>query len=264
MPSCPDPAGTLSRLYATYNDRSWLDPDPLLVVLGYESVADMEVAGLLSAALALGNARLIMKAARQALEPLGARPAKTLAGMGDATLRRHLAGFTYRFFDGGHLAAFLGGIRGILTDHPSIEDAFLAHDDPAQPDYAAAASGLVRELAERSPGAWPSNLLPDPGRGSASKRTFLFLRWMVRKDAVDPGVWTRADPGRLLVPLDTHMAAACRRLGFLRRSSVDLAAAREATASLRAYSPDDPLRYDFCMTRPGIRDDLDPDSCFES
>ena len=57
------------------------------------------------------------------------------------------------------------------------------------------------------------------------------------------------------------MAAACRRLGLLTRRSADLKAAREVTEAFRRLRPDDPVRYDFCLTRPGIRPDLDPDQC---
>jgi uncharacterized protein (TIGR02757 family) len=115
----------------------------------------------------------------------------------------------------------------------------------------------------RITGTWKSNLFPDPERGSAAKRVFLYLRWMIRKDAVDPGPWTRVSPAGLVIPLDTHMAAACRCLGLLGRTQTDLRAAREATAAFRAILPEDPVRYDFCMTRPGIHPDLDPAVCFE-
>jgi hypothetical protein len=102
---------------------------------------------------------------------------------------------------------------------------------------------------------------------------------MVRKDAIDPGGWTRVDPARLIVPLDTHMFATCRdTLGFLgeprkgailvpsgkgreietggadapRFSVPDMRAALRVTEAFRLYSPSDPVKYDFALTRPGI------------
>lgn len=251
----------LEELYARYNDPAYLDPDPLAVVLSFSEPEDREVAGLVCAALALGNAGLIVKAARQVLAVLGPAPASALASMELSELRDALGGFRYRFFSGDDLASYIGGIKA-LRQRGSLESLFLSCDDPVEPDYAQAASGLVQALRGASDRSWPGNLLPDPAKGSASKRTFLFLRWMVRKDNVDPGPWRRCDPSRLVVPLDTHMAAACRRYGFLKRKSLDLAAAREAGAALRLLRPDDPLRYDFCMTRPGIRPELNPDECF--
>jgi uncharacterized protein (TIGR02757 family) len=252
----------LDELYTRYNDPAWLDPDPLAVALRYERPADLELAGLAAAALALGNAGLIVRAATAALAPLGSEPAKALAELGFKAYAETLAGFKYRFFYGRQLASLLSGAAALRAGHGSLEAAFLGYDDPREPDYAAAASGLVRALRAASPEPWPSMLLPDPADGSAAKPTFLYLRWMVRRDRVDPGPWTRCDPARLVVPLDTHMAAACRRYGFLSRRSVDLKAAREASEALRRIRPNDPLRYDFCMTRPGIRPDLSPDECF--
>ncbi len=236
----------------------------------------------MAAALALGNATSIMGAASTVLGPFGRHPAEALASMDDRDVANAVAGFRYRFFDEVDLAAFLCAVRSVRGACGNLEQAFLNGDDPAEPDYVQAASRFVRLLvaaggrtrdgagdraegsssAGRSP-PWRSNLFPDPARGSAAKRVFLYLRWMVRKDAVDPGPWRNADPARLLIPLDTHMAAACRRLGLITRLSTDLKAAREAGAAFRTIRPDDPVRYDFCMTRPGIRPDLDPDDCFD-
>lgn len=232
-------------------------------MLRYPDPADLEVAGIVASALALGNAALITRACEAVLAPFGPRPASALAAMDDPALARAVGGFRYRFFDESDLRPFLAAVRSLRAECGSLEAAFLARTRGDEPDYAPAASRFVRALAAAAPAAWRANLFPDPGRGSASKRVFLYLRWMIRRDAVDPGPWTSADPSRLVVPLDTHMAAACRRLGLLSRKTTDLAAAREATAAFRALNPEDPARYDFSMTRPGIRPDLDPDSCFD-
>jgi len=97
-----------------------------------------------------------------------------------------------------------------------------------------------------------SYLLPDPRLGSACKRLNLYLRWMVRRDAVDPGGWN-VPPAKLVVPLDTHMHALGRALGLTDRRSADLRTALEITAAFRAIAPDDPVRYDFALTRLGMR-----------
>lgn len=236
----------------------------MAVVRWFDDPADIEVAGLLAASLALGNASAITRAAEAVLRIFGDRPARGLASMDDRAIRNALSGFRYRFFDADDMASFILAARNLIARHGSLERAFLAVDDPADDDYAATASRFVHSLADESgrPDPWRSNLFPDPARGSAAKRVFLYLRWMIRRDAVDPGPWSRADPRRLVVPLDTHMAAACRRLGILARQTTDLKAAREALAIFRIISPDDPVRYDFCMTRPGIHPDLDADQCF--
>jgi len=264
-------AELLDLLYRRYNDLRWLSADPLEVVLEYRRPADQELAALVCASLALGSAPLIVKAARHVLYTVSGKSGGLVSGpslrsivlsKGSDGLLAALDGFRYRFFTGADIAALLYAAASLSKQHTSLESAFLAGFATGDSDYVNAASAFVRALRDASPWPFKTSLLPDPLDGSAAKRTFLYLRWMVRSDSVDPGTWKRAEPSRLIVPLDTHMAAACRRLGFLSRKSTDLAAAREATLSLKAFCPHDPLRFDFCMTRPGIHPELDPDECF--
>ena len=107
---------------------------------------------------------------------------------------------------------------------------------------------FVGELRSYAGSVLPS-LLPSPADGSACKRLNLFLRWMVRKDAVDPGPWTSVPGAKLVVPLDTHMFRIARGLGLTPRRQADLKIALEITAGFRAIRPDDPVRYDFSLTR---------------
>ncbi|MCK4410112.1 MAG: DUF2400 family protein, partial [Candidatus Eisenbacteria sp.] len=98
--------------------------------------------------------------------------------------------------------------------------------------------------------------LPDPARGSACKRLHLFLRWMVRSDDVDPGGWDAVPASKLIVPLDTHMHRFSLLLGLTDRKQANGRTALEITRAFRSFSPDDPVKYDFSLTRLGIRDDL--------
>jgi uncharacterized protein (TIGR02757 family) len=87
----------------------------------------------------------------------------------------------------------------------------------------------------------------------------LYLRWMVRRDAIDPGGWTSLRPEHLVVPLDVHVFRAARRLGWTARRTPNLRAAQEITAQLATICPRDPLRYDFAITRPGILREVAPE-----
>ena len=104
--------------------------------------------------------------------------------------------------------------------------------------------------------AWPPPSY-DPEKGSALKRMNLFLRWMVRRDAVDPGVWRDVPASKLILPLDTHTFRISRLLGFTRRKSADLRAALESTAAFRRLNGDDPLKYDFSLACFGARGSAD-------
>jgi uncharacterized protein (TIGR02757 family) len=98
-----------------------------------------------------------------------------------------------------------------------------------------------------------SHLLPRASKGSACKRLALFIRWMARRDDVDPGGWNSVAPRDIIVPLDTHMFRIATGLGFVKRRSADGTAAEEATDGFRAFCPSDPVKYDFALTRFGIR-----------
>src|SRR5262249_50781860 len=94
---------------------------------------------------------------------------------------------------------------------------------------------------------------PRPSAGSGCKRLNLFLRWMVRRDALDLGVWRRVSPARLIVPLDTHVIRVGRCLRLTRYTSPGWPMAREITAGLRRLDPQDPVKYDYALCHLGMR-----------
>ena len=125
--------------------------------------------------------------------------------------------------------------------------AFISEDT-----YHNALDRFVRNLLEGA-GMEKCSLLARPSLGSACKRLHLFMRWMVRKDDVDPGGWQWISPSVLIIPLDVHMFRAAVALGFTGRKTASCAAAFEITESFRAINPDDPVKYDFALTRMGIQ-----------
>lgn len=246
-------AETLEALYETYNRRAYLSPDPLEFLYRYDSPADREVVGLIASSLAYGRVASILASIETVLAALGGSPAAALAELakdGGDELRERLDGFVHRFTDGREMAKFLHGIGRALNGHGSLERLFLAGFDGSD------VFGAMERFADAMLGyaALPaSHLLPRPSKGSACKRLALYLRWMTRQDDVDPGGWRGIRPRDIIVPLDTHMHRIARGLGFVTRRAADGKAAREVTAGFRAIRPDDPARYDFTLTRFGIR-----------
>ncbi|MDQ1256226.1 MAG: hypothetical protein QG656_822 [Candidatus Hydrogenedentes bacterium] len=247
-------AEQLEALYARYNRREFVCPDPLQFLYGYADVRDREIAGFVASALAYGRVAQILRSVAAVLEIMGPRPRAYLESAADDALARTFGGFRHRFTSGDELAAMLAGIRSVLDRHGSLNACFVSYLDPAAPDTLDAAAGLVREIHT---GDALSSLLACPTRGSACKRLHLYLRWMVRRDDVDPGGWTGVSPAQLVVPLDTHMFAIGRALGFTQRRQADGKTAVEMSAAFRQIVPQDPVRYDFALTRLGIRSDTD-------
>lgn len=149
----------------------------------------------------------------------------------------------------------------MIEEHGSLQECFRSHLDPSADSVFEALCGFVDELTRAEP-ELGNFLLPSPGRGSACKRLNLFLRWMVRNDEVDPGGWEAVPARILLVPLDTHMFRICSALEMTCRSQADMKSALEVTGAFREYAPDDPVRYDFAITRLGMGGEESADRLF--
>ncbi len=83
----------------------------------------------------------------------------------------------------------------------------------------------------------------------------MFLRWLVRTEWPDLGLWTHYPADQLIIPLDTHVARISRFIGLTDRATPDGKMAQEITAALRRLYPADPLRYDFAISHLGILGD---------
>ena len=79
----------------------------------------------------------------------------------------------------------------------------------------------------------------------------MFLRWMVRDDNIDMGLWSDIKKTDLIIPLDTHTFNVSKKLGLLERKTYDLEAAIELTKTLKTFDENDPLKYDFALYRIG-------------
>jgi uncharacterized protein (TIGR02757 family) len=95
---------------------------------------------------------------------------------------------------------------------------------------------------------------------SAMKRWMMFLRWMVRDDHIDLGLWKNVDRADLILPLDTHTFKVSQKLGLLKRKSYDMQSALEITCKLKEFDPKDPVKYDFALYRLGQEKKADDES----
>jgi uncharacterized protein (TIGR02757 family) len=240
----------LDGLYARYHRREFVHPDPVEFLYGYGDPRDREVVGLVASSLAYGRVAQILASVSRVLERMPS-PASFVAGSSRRTLRREFAGFKHRFTTGDELSGLLLGVKRAVEEHGSLRACFAAGIRPGDETVVPALTNFAGTLS-REMGDGCNSILPSPCRGSACKRLNLFLRWMVRRDEVDPGGWDEVPPSSLLVPLDTHMYRVSRALGFTRRRSADLRTALEVTEAFRRIHPGDPVRYDFVLTRAGI------------
>ena len=238
----------LEYYYSKYNRPELISPDPLQFV--YEYPDHMETAGFIASCFALGRVNSIISALKLIFSRM---PDLTNYIVSHKFKDFYITfkDFKYRFFSAEHIAFFLSGIGRILNQHGTLENLFCS----ASGNIIDKQKNFIAEIRKASDNR-TGILLADPGKGSACKRLNLFLRWMVRKDTVDPGVWNKIKPEELLVPVDTHMHNIGRILEFTSRKAADLKTVLEITEKFKGINPRDPVKYDFALTRMGIHPDF--------
>lgn len=249
---------TLDRLYAKYNHCDLIKPDPLQFVYRYDKPSDMEVAAFLAADLAYGRVEQIQKSLTNLFERMGESPYAFVRGFGKAE-QRSLKGFKHRFTTDQDISDLLMLLKKVVNRYAGIEEFFIQGYKPDDRNIVPALSKFCNSLLDMY--ATEHNLktsrglkylLVNPAKGSACKRLNLFLRWMVRDDDVDTGLWKSIDKAKLIVPIDVHMGRLCKILRLYNRKVVSLATAIKITEGFAKIEPADPVKYDFALSRIGI------------
>jgi len=219
------------------------------------------VAGFCAAGLAFGRVASVLQSIDSLLRVMGPSPAEYVRRFDPSRDAKALEPLVHRWIRGADLAALVLILQRMLRESGSIEGFFAAGDDPSAPDISAALDSFSRRALETdlkpvygrtAKRRGVCYFFPRPSAGSACKRLNLYLRWMVRRDAVDLGVWTKVSPSRLIVPLDTHVIRLGRCLRLTKYVSPGWKMAAEITASLRALDAADPVRYDFSLCHIGM------------
>ncbi len=247
----------LEELYTYYNRRKFVHPDPLEFLYSYKNAQDRELVALIASSLAYGRVMQILKSVSKILEIMTPSPYLFLTDVSEKELLNSFTGFRHRFTTGEDMSCMLMAAKKMLKEYGSLLNAFAAGYSESDENILPALSSFVRRLVSGS-GGQKNSLIPIPDRGSACKRLILFLRWMVRKDSVDPGGWDLISPSKLIIPLDTHMYNICSGLKMTCRKQADMRTAIEITNEFKRIIPEDPVKYDFSLTRLGIRKEGDP------
>jgi uncharacterized protein (TIGR02757 family) len=250
----------LSRSYAAAADQR----DPIRFAASYERAEDREVAAWIASAFAYGRVDTILATVGRLLAALGPGPAEGIDRIDDfrGFARGEIGGFRHRFHGASDAAALLYAIQQARREAGSVRAFFEEKHRAEERDVGGLLSRVVtrilafdwrpatgrRTLPETSPVRF---FFPSPKSGSACKRWNLYLRWMVRKDSMDFGLWSAIPASRLVIPTDTHVHRVARRLGLTRRKAADWKTAREITDRLARFDPEDPVRYDYALCELG-------------
>ncbi|UCF00134.1 MAG: TIGR02757 family protein [Planctomycetota bacterium] len=250
----------LEKLYDRYSHPAFIKPDPLQFVYCYSNPKDMEVAAFLAAVLAYGKVLQIQNSLTRLFAPMGDSPFEFVKNF-DKHKKQKLHNFKHRFTTGDCLSDLIQLLCKVLNRYGSIQEFFIqgydSDDENIIPALNRFCDSLLTMYTKNHNGRLPRGLkylLPKPSAGSASKRLNLFLRWMVRDDDIDTGLWKSIDKAKLIVPLDVHMARLCRILKLYDQKTPSVTAALKITKGFAQIQPADPVKYDFALSRIGIRD----------
>ncbi|MBZ9629832.1 TIGR02757 family protein [Salegentibacter sp. LM13S] len=234
-----------------YNTPEFIDTDPVQIPHQFSKKEDIEIAGFLTATIAWGNRKSILKNANRLMEMLDRSPQDFVLNHSESDLE-NLTGFVHRTFNETDLIYFISALKNIYKNHGGIEAIFTKNAKKAslQP----AIHEFKKVFFEIPHPPRTQKHVSDPLKNSAAKRINMYLRWMVRKDqaGVDFGLWEKLDASLLSCPLDVHSGNVARKLKLLKRKANDAKALAELDTSLRKLDPADPVKYDFALFGLGV------------
>lgn len=217
--------------------------DPIMVAHRYRD----ETISLICALFAYGNVKQIVKF----LNSLDF----SLLQKSDAEIEEALKNHYYRFQKSEDVIALFIALKR-LSEKTTLKDVFKSGYDKNK-SVIEGINSIIQTLQDIYPySSMGYNFLisqvtlKTKGAG-ALKRWMMYLRWMVREDSIDMGLWSGVDKSDLIIPLDTHTFNVSKKLGLLSRKSYDLQAAVELTCKLKEFDKEDPLKYDFALYRIG-------------
>jgi len=218
-------------------------PDPLLIATRYKD----EFSALICALFAYGNVSAII----QFLESLDF----SLLDADESIITQKLEHHYYRFQNSCDIQALFTTLKRVKQNIGSLESIFVSAYT-RKGDVMDGLRALIGVLYDINPYRsrgyqFLLGTIPAMNPSSPYKRWHMYLRWMVRKDHLDLGLWQGVDTKDLLVPLDTHTFKLGKKLGLIQRKSYDFKAVLELSRALQKIDPSDPVKYDFALYRLG-------------
>jgi uncharacterized protein (TIGR02757 family) len=245
----------LDEKVVQYNTLDFIESDPVQIPHLFSQKEDIEIAGFLSATIAWGNRKMIIKNSHKMMDLMGNAPYDFVMTHTENDLER-LETFVHRTFNGQDFASFIRSLQHIYKNHNGLEAVFSANQSRSVGIVSMQKSihEFKKTFFEIPHQYRTQKHISDPLNNSAAKRINMYLRWMVRQDTkgVDLGIWKSISPASLSCPLDVHSGNVARKLGLLTRKQNDAKALAELDLRLREFDPIDPVKYDFALFGLGV------------
>lgn len=236
-----------------YYKRKYSSKDPVWILHKFNNEADVEIAGFITAVFSYGSVDQINKFINKLLSKIGKNVYEFTLNYSKSKDKKYLNDLSYRFQKGNELSLLFGNLNATLISNGSLKNTFVNYLDESDVSILNALQSFVVELkGQNDNGRFFNHLLPEPLSGSPCKRLNLFLRWMVRKDEIDLGIWNEIGTHRLLMPIDVHVHRIALKLGLVSRRSYDMKFSMQLTERLKEFDPHDPVKYDFALCHIGV------------
>ena len=242
----------LDRLYHLYTHRDF-SKDPQYTFSSELPQPDLETAAFIASIFAFGKVEAMNEVLRAVYSRMDGRPFEYLIRSSTTRIRKDFSDLYYRFYTVDDIQVFFTTLSLLLRKHGGLRNLFLKKGTEEERDtfpMIQRVSCSFHEAFRESTGTVSHGhrfMFPLPQKGSACKRMHLFLRWMVRKDKIDFGIWHEAGASKLILPLDTHTIKASHLIGLTEKKTANRLMALEVTDGLRTINPDDPVKYDFVL-----------------
>jgi uncharacterized protein (TIGR02757 family) len=238
--------------YRAFN-HSQISPDPLQFLHHFSNEKDIEVMGFIASVFAYGNVKHIVNTLNRFIIIADYKPYEFIINYRNNLNRISLS---HRFYSERDINELFLLLNKTFRENVSLKKLFLNFYNSSEMNLKKAISGFSNYFLEnykRKPSLGIKFMFPLPEKGSACKRMNLFLRWMVRNDELDFGLWNEIPPAKLVIPVDTHVARICRKLELTKRKNINWKMAEEITENLKKFDPVDPVKYDFAICHIGMR-----------
>lgn len=240
-------------------DKSQISPDPLQFLHLFSEEKDIEVMGFIASIFAYGNVKQIVNTLNRILAISNYQPFKFIINFRKKDYTYKLKGIKHRFYTEDDIILLFYILSKVYNEFDSLKNLFIMNfkNNSDIKKSISLLSDYFIVSAKKLRGSKISFgfkfMFPNPELGSACKRMNLFLRWMVRKDELDFGLWSEIPTNKLIIPVDTHVAKICQSLLLTTRKNADWKMADEITNNLKRFDKDDPVKYDFAICHIGMR-----------
>jgi len=240
-------------------DRTKLKPDPLQFLHLFYDEKDIELIGFFASVFAYGNVKQIENTMLKIVDAFNGSPFTFICNFSPKEDWEKLKHIKHRFYSNADIKNLFTIVSKKINESGSFKEIFLSGYNPNDSNVKNGIENFSRFFLNSFT---KSNIhitrgiqfmFPLPEKGSACKRMNLYLRWMVRRDELDTGLWNEISTSKLIIPVDTHIAKISKSLNLTKLHNVSWKMAEEITQNLKKFDAFDPVKYDFALCHIGMR-----------